>query len=130
MLKLCVAGAAGRMGNAIIAEATSKGHQIVRCNRSSKQSFYRQNPAGTRHNQFRNANPEFRQIERSLQDADTYISFTVPAAEVINIPIVANLGKRIILGHHRIHTRAKPSSCSCHDRQSSSSVLTKLLRRR
>ena len=29
MLKLCVAGAAGRMGNAIIAEATAKGHQIV-----------------------------------------------------------------------------------------------------
>ena len=29
MLKLCVAGAAGRMGNAIITEATAKGHQIV-----------------------------------------------------------------------------------------------------
>ena len=29
MLKLCIAGAAGRMGNAIIAEATAKGHQIV-----------------------------------------------------------------------------------------------------
>jgi len=29
MLKLCVAGAAGRMGNAIINEATLKGHQVV-----------------------------------------------------------------------------------------------------
>jgi dihydrodipicolinate reductase len=29
MVKLCVAGAAGRMGNAIIAEAILKGHQIV-----------------------------------------------------------------------------------------------------
>jgi len=29
MLKLCVAGPAGRMGNAIITEATAKGHQIV-----------------------------------------------------------------------------------------------------
>ena len=29
MLKLCVAGASGRMGNAIITEATAKGHQIV-----------------------------------------------------------------------------------------------------
>ena len=29
MLKLCIAGAAGRMGNAIIHEATAKGHQIV-----------------------------------------------------------------------------------------------------
>ena len=29
MLKLCVAGAAGRMGNAIIQEAAAKGHQTV-----------------------------------------------------------------------------------------------------
>jgi dihydrodipicolinate reductase len=29
MLKLCVAGAAGKMGNAIIQEAIVKGHQIV-----------------------------------------------------------------------------------------------------
>ena len=29
MLKLCVAGAAGRMGNAVIHEAVAKGHQIT-----------------------------------------------------------------------------------------------------
>jgi dihydrodipicolinate reductase len=29
MLKLCVAGAAGKMGNAIIREAAAKGHRVV-----------------------------------------------------------------------------------------------------
>jgi 4-hydroxy-tetrahydrodipicolinate reductase len=37
-------------------------------------------------------------LKEALEVADTYISFTVPTAEVINIPTVANLGKRIILG--------------------------------
>ena len=37
-------------------------------------------------------------LGEAVRDADVYISFTMPAAEVINIPIVANLGKRIILG--------------------------------
>ena len=38
------------------------------------------------------------ELNEAVRDADTYVSFTMPAAEVINIPIVANLGKRIILG--------------------------------
>jgi dihydrodipicolinate reductase len=29
MLRLCVAGAAGRMGNAVISEAVAKGYQIT-----------------------------------------------------------------------------------------------------
>ena len=29
MLKLCVAGAAGKMGNAVIREAAAKGHRVV-----------------------------------------------------------------------------------------------------
>ena len=37
-------------------------------------------------------------ISEALRDADIYVSFTAPTAEVINIPIVANAGKRIILG--------------------------------
>ncbi len=37
-------------------------------------------------------------LSEAVRDADVYVSFTVPAAELINIPIVANLGKRIILG--------------------------------
>ena len=37
-------------------------------------------------------------LSEAVRDADVYVSFTTPVAELINIPIVANLGKRIILG--------------------------------
>ena len=98
MLKLCVAGAAGRMGNAIISEATSKGHQVVGALEAPS------NPnIGKTLRELGITNSETQilssdRLNEVLQGADTYISFTVPAAEVINIPIVANLGKRIVLG--------------------------------
>jgi len=98
MLKLCVAGAAGRMGNAIITEASSKGHQIVGAIEAPN------NPSvGKTLRQLGLVNSDVQilssdKLKESVQDADTYISFTAPAAEVVNIPIVVNLGKRIILG--------------------------------
>ncbi len=98
MLKLCVAGAAGRMGNAIIAEATSKGHQVVAAIEAAG------NPCiGKTLRELGVANSDTRilgagRLREALQNADTYVSFTVPAAEVVNIPVVAELGKRIILG--------------------------------
>ena len=98
MFKLCVAGAAGRMGNAIMAEAASKGHLIVGAIEAPN------NPCiGKTLRELGIVNSDTRilssgSLNEALQDADTYVSFTVPAAEVINIPIVANLGKRIILG--------------------------------
>ncbi len=98
MLKLCVAGAAGRMGNAIIVEAMAKGHQIVGATEAPN------NPnIGKTLQELSIANSDTQilssnRLKEAVQNADTYISFTMPAAEVINIPIVANLGKRIILG--------------------------------
>ena len=98
MLNLCVAGAAGRMGNAIISEATAKGHQIVGAIEGPN------NPCiGKTLRELGIANSGTRilssdELTEALQNADTYVSFTMPAAEVVNIPIVANLGKRIILG--------------------------------
>ncbi len=98
MLKLCVAGAAGRMGNAIINEATSKGHQIAGAVEAPN------NPCigkTLRELGVSNSDTKIQSSDRlseALRDADVYVSFTMPAAEVINIPIVVNLGKRIILG--------------------------------
>ncbi len=98
MLKLCVAGAAGRMGNAIIAEATAKGHQIVGAIEAPNA------PAiGKSLRELNIANSDTKilasdRLNEAAKDADVYLSFTMPVAEVINIPIVANLGKRIILG--------------------------------
>jgi 4-hydroxy-tetrahydrodipicolinate reductase len=98
MLKLCVAGAAGRMGNAIIAEAASKGHQIVGAieapNNLSVGKTLRQLGVTNSDTQIMSSD----RLKEAVQDADTYVSFTAPAAEVVNIPIVADLGKRIILG--------------------------------
>jgi 4-hydroxy-tetrahydrodipicolinate reductase len=98
MVRLCVAGAAGRMGNAIISEATAKGHQIVGAIEAPNALGL-----GKSLKELNIANSDTKiltsdKLTEAVKDADVYISFTMPAAEVINIPIVANLGKRIILG--------------------------------
>ncbi len=98
MLRLCVAGAAGRMGHAIILEATARGHQVVGAieapNNPSIGKTLRELGISNSDTQIQSSET----LKETAQNADTYISFTMPAAEVINIPIVANLGKRIILG--------------------------------
>ena len=98
MLKLCVAGAAGRMGNAIIAEAISKGHQIVAALEAPNNPYIGKTLQDLGINNSETQILSSDRLNEALQNADTYVSFTVPAAEVINIPVVANLGKRIILG--------------------------------
>ncbi len=98
MVKLCIAGAAGRMGNAIITEAIVKGHQIVGATEAPN------SPAvGKSLMELNIANSDTRilssdNLSDALREADVYISFTVPAAELVNIPIAANQSKRIILG--------------------------------
>jgi 4-hydroxy-tetrahydrodipicolinate reductase len=98
MLKFCVAGAAGRMGNAIINEATAKGHQIVGATEAPNTPCVGKS---LRELGICNSGTQILGSDRlseAIRDADVYVSFTQPAAEVINIPIVANFGKRIILG--------------------------------
>ena len=98
MLKLCVAGAAGRMGNAIITEATAKGHQIVGAIEAPNTPAIGKT---LRELGITNSDTKIQSsdnLTEAAQNADIYVSFTMPAAEVTNIPIVANLGKRIILG--------------------------------
>jgi 4-hydroxy-tetrahydrodipicolinate reductase len=98
MLRFCVAGAAGRMGNAIIAEATAKGHQIVGAIEAPNAPAIGKSlrELGITNSDTKILSSD--KLSQATQDADVYVSFTLPAAEVINIPIVANLGKRIILG--------------------------------
>jgi 4-hydroxy-tetrahydrodipicolinate reductase len=98
MLKLCVAGAAGRMGHAIIQEATTKGHQIVGAieapNSPAVGKSLRQ--LGIADSDVCVMGPE--RLCDAVADADVYLTFTSPAAEVLNLPVVAKLGKRIVLG--------------------------------
>jgi len=86
------------MGNAIISEATTKGHQIVGAVEASNMPV-----VGKSLRELGICNSDIKiqssdNLSEAVRDADVYISFTLPAAEVVNIPVVANLGKRIILG--------------------------------
>ncbi len=98
MLRLCVAGAAGRMGQAIIREAKAKGILTVGAIESPN------NPAVGKSLRELGISEQDTVILSSdnlvsaLAEADVFISFTAPVADIANIPIVANQGKRIILG--------------------------------
>ena len=71
------------------------------------------------------------QIQRSPCKTQTFsYRFTAPAADLVNIPIVARHGQTHNLGHHRLHTRTKPTGNSGNDGQSSRRVLTQLQCRR
>lgn len=98
MLKLCVAGAAGRMGNAVIREATVKGHQITGAVEA------KDNPCvGRTLRELGICDSDTRivssgRISEAVRDADIYVTFTSPSAEMQNVPAVSALGKRIVLG--------------------------------
>ncbi|TFH24899.1 4-hydroxy-tetrahydrodipicolinate reductase [Candidatus Bathyarchaeota archaeon] len=86
------------MGPAIIAEAIAKGYVIAGATEAPNSSC-----VGKSLRELGIANSDTRvlssdRIEEAVRDSDVYVSFTVPVAEVTNIPIVATLGKRIILG--------------------------------
>jgi 4-hydroxy-tetrahydrodipicolinate reductase len=97
-LRLCVAGAAGRMGNAIINEAVARGHQIVGAIEASNNPSVGRTLRELGICNFDTKLLTSENLNEALQDADVYLSFTSPAAEVANIPVVANLKKRIVLG--------------------------------
>jgi 4-hydroxy-tetrahydrodipicolinate reductase len=98
MLKLCIAGAAGKMGNAIIQEAIVKGHQVVGAVEAQGNPTIGKNlrQLGITNSDTCIMGPE--NLCDAVSNADVYITFTSPAAEVLNLPAVAKMGKRIILG--------------------------------
>jgi 4-hydroxy-tetrahydrodipicolinate reductase len=98
MLKLCVAGAAGRMGNALIHEALAKGHQIVGAVEASSSPSVGKSlrELGICESETHIISSD--RLSEAAREADVYLTFTTPAAEVTNMPLVASLGKRIVLG--------------------------------
>ncbi len=86
------------MGNAIITDATSKGHQIVGAIEAAGNPCIGKSlkELGITHSDTLIMGPD--RLSEAVANADVYITFTAPAAEVANLPAVANLGKRIILG--------------------------------
>jgi 4-hydroxy-tetrahydrodipicolinate reductase len=95
---LCVAGAAGKMGHAIIQEAVAKGHEIVGAIEANGNSAI-----GRSLRELGAANSDLcivgtDKLYQAVEEADVYITFTTAAAEVLNLPLVAKLGKPIVLG--------------------------------
>jgi 4-hydroxy-tetrahydrodipicolinate reductase len=98
MLRLCVAGAAGKMGNAVIREAAAKGHRIVGAVEAVGSPAIGKSLKELGIADFESKVVDSEQVSEAVINADVYITFTAPAAELQNIPVVAGLGKRIILG--------------------------------
>jgi 4-hydroxy-tetrahydrodipicolinate reductase len=98
MLRLCVAGAAGRMGNAVIHETAAKNYQIVGAVEAAGNPCIGKSlrELGICDCETQIVGPD--RIGDAVREADVYVTFTFPAAEMQNVPAVAALGKRIVLG--------------------------------
>ncbi|MCL1978290.1 MAG: 4-hydroxy-tetrahydrodipicolinate reductase [Candidatus Bathyarchaeota archaeon] len=98
MLKLCVAGAAGRMGTAIIQQAHAKGIQTVGAieapNSPAVGKTLQELAISDQNTEILSSD----QLINALSEADVFISFTSPTADLTNIPIVVSQKKRIVLG--------------------------------
>jgi 4-hydroxy-tetrahydrodipicolinate reductase len=98
MLKICLAGAAGKMGSTVLREAASKGFQIVGAVEAAGNAGIGKSlrELGICDSNTRIVSADH--ISEAAKNADVYITFTTPTAEVLNIPAVAKMGKRIVLG--------------------------------
>jgi 4-hydroxy-tetrahydrodipicolinate reductase len=98
MLKLCVAGAAGRMGNTVIREAAAKGHQVTGAIEALGNPCVGKTLRELGILDFDTRILSSDRVSEACRDADVYVTFTAPAAEVQNVPAVAALGQRVVLG--------------------------------
>ncbi|MEM3703805.1 MAG: 4-hydroxy-tetrahydrodipicolinate reductase [Candidatus Bathyarchaeia archaeon] len=98
MIRLCVAGATGRMGSTLIREALNRGFEIVGALAAPAESSIGKTlrELGICSLDLTVMDPS--KLEDAASNADVYISFTSPKAELVNIPRVADLGKRIVMG--------------------------------
>lgn len=98
MIKVCVAGARGRMGSTIIQEAANRDFEVVGAIVAPGDPNQ-----GKSLRELQLCDSEVTvvapsQLEEAVQKADVYISFTSPEAELDNIPVVANTGTKIVMG--------------------------------
>jgi 4-hydroxy-tetrahydrodipicolinate reductase len=98
MIKICIAGVAGRMGSTLLKEAIKKGYQVV----GPIESPINKN-IGKSLKEVGLCNLDIKlmsstDLSDAVKNADVYITFTTPDAEVSNIPIIAEQKKRIVMG--------------------------------
>lgn len=98
MIKICVAGATGRMGSTLIKEALLREFRMVGALAAKEDP----NVGKTlREAEICDSNVKIvdtSHLREAVKDADVYISFTSPDAEVTNLPLVASLGKKMVIG--------------------------------
>ncbi|MCW4006892.1 MAG: 4-hydroxy-tetrahydrodipicolinate reductase [Candidatus Bathyarchaeota archaeon] len=86
------------MGRALISEATAKGHQVVGAIEAPDNPCIGKSLSelGISHSKTCIVGPD--QLKMACAEADVYVSFTLPPAEMRNIPTVVDMGKRVVLG--------------------------------
>lgn len=99
MIRLCVAGATGRMGSTLIAEALNRGgFEIVGAVAASTDPGVGKTLRSLGIGNLDLTVVEPSRLGEAVENADVYVSFTTPEAEMANIPKVADFGKRIVMG--------------------------------
>ena len=98
MVKICVAGVGGRMGKAILREVASKGYQLTGALESPDSPYLGKNlkEMGLINEDIIIDGPD--RIHEAAKNADVYLTFTTPEAELQNIPKIVELNKKIVLG--------------------------------
>jgi 4-hydroxy-tetrahydrodipicolinate reductase len=98
MIKICVAGAAGRMGGTLIKEAVARGFSIVGAVEAKGHPCIRKTlrEAGICDSDVEIVDNS--RLKEAVKQADVYLSFTTPDAEAANLPVVAGLDRRIVMG--------------------------------
>jgi 4-hydroxy-tetrahydrodipicolinate reductase len=86
------------MGSALIQEAAKKGFEITGAiaSTNSPEKGKTLHELGLCNSNIRVADPT--ELREATENSDVYVSFTSPEAEMRNIPEVANIGKRIVMG--------------------------------
>jgi len=97
-IRLCVAGATGRMGSTLIREAVARGFKIVGAVAARDDPNINRTLREARICDLDVKIVDPSRIPEAVSEADIYVSFTTPEAEVANLPAVANLGKKIVMG--------------------------------
>jgi 4-hydroxy-tetrahydrodipicolinate reductase len=98
MIKICVAGATGRMGSTLIKEAIIRHFDVVGAIAASDDPNIGKTLKEADICDSNIIIVDNSQIKKAVQNADVYISFTSPNAEVVNLPIVASMEKKIVMG--------------------------------
>jgi 4-hydroxy-tetrahydrodipicolinate reductase len=98
MIKLCVAGVGGRMGNAILREIMSKKYQLNGAVEAPDSPYIGKNlkKMGLSDNDVVVVGPD--KLSEAVRNADVYLTFTTPKAELQNISKIVQSNKRIVLG--------------------------------